>query len=79
MKIVKTTHWRNHDEYETISYTLFSSDNVQEIIKKFKMNYKLLHEFEGLELIAMSPEEHYVVFAEGLSKNAYWVKLTVTA
>lgn len=68
MKIVKTTHYRNHEEFE--------SNNQQEVTKKFKRTCELLIHFEGLQCIVA--EEHWIVFAEGLSKNAYWVKVTVT-
>ncbi len=33
MKIIKTTHYRNHEESD---YTLFESNNQQEVTKKFK-------------------------------------------
>ena len=46
--------------------------------KKFKRTCELLIHFEGLQCIAANPEEHWIVFAESLSKNAYWVKVTVT-
>lgn len=78
MKIIKTTHYRNHEESETSDYILFESDNQQEVTKKFKRTCELLIHFEGLQCIAANPEEHWIVFAEGLSKNAYWVKVIVT-
>lgn len=34
MKIIKTTHYRNHEESETSDYTLFESNNQQEVTKK---------------------------------------------
>ena len=78
MKIVKTTHYRDHDEFETSDYVWFESDNQEEFIKKLKRTCELLITYEGLQCIAANPEEHWIVFAEGLSKNAYWVKVTVT-
>lgn len=78
MKIIKTTHYRNYEESKTFDYTLFESNNQQEVTKKFKSTCKLLIYFEELQCIAANPEEHWIVFAEGLSKNAYWVKVTVT-
>lgn len=78
MKIIKTTHYRDHDEFETSDYVWFESDNQEEFVKKLKRTCELLVNFEGLQCIAANPEEHWIVFAEGLSKNAYWVKVTVT-
>lgn len=77
MKIIKTTHYRNHDEFETSDYTWFESNNQEEFMKKLRRTCELLVTFEGLQCIASCPEEHYAVFAEGLSKEAYWVKVTV--
>lgn len=77
MKIVKTTHYRNHDEYETSDFVWFEGSNKEEFLKKLQRICDLLMNFEGLECIAKCPEEHFVVFAEGLSKEAYWVKITV--
>lgn len=49
------------------------------INKRLQKNLSvLLIHFEGLQCIAANPEEHWIVFAESLSKNAYWVKVTVT-
>ena len=78
MKIVKTTHYRNRDESETSDYTLFESNNPEELMKKRKRTCKLLVNFEGLQCIATCPEDHWIVFAEGLSKDSYWIKVTVT-
>ena len=78
MKIVKTTHYRDHDESETSDYVWFESDNSEELMKKLKRTCELLIHFEGLQCIAANPEEHWIVFAEGLSKHSYWVKVTVT-
>ena len=77
MKIIKTTHYRNHDEFETSDYTWFESNNKQEFLKRLQRRCELLTTFEGLQCIASCPKEHYTVFAEGLSKEAYWVKVTV--
>lgn len=77
MKIVKTTHCRNHDEYETSDFIWFEGSNKEEFIKKLQRLCDLLINFEELKCIAKCPEEHFVVFAEGLSKEAYWVKVTV--
>ena len=52
MKIIKTTHYRNHEESETSDYTLFESNNQQEVTKKFKRTCELLIHFEGLQCIA---------------------------
>lgn len=71
MKIIKTTHYRNHEESETSDYTLFESDNQQEVTKKFKRTCELLIHFE-------CSKSRRALFAESLSKNAYWVKVTVT-
>ena len=77
MKIVKTTHYRNHDEFETSDYVWFESDNQKELIKKLKRTCELLVNFEGLQCIAKCPEEHWATFAENLSKNAYWVRVSI--
>ena len=77
MKIIKTTHYRDHDEFETSDYVWFESDNPEELMKKLKRTCELLVIFEGLQCIAANPEEHWIVFAEGLSKNAYWVKVSI--
>lgn len=45
-------------------YTLFESNNQQEVTKKFKRTCELLIHFEGLQCIAANPEEHWIVFAE---------------
>lgn len=50
MKIIKTTHYRNHES----DYTLFESDNQQEITKKFKRTCELLIHFEGLQCVPKS-------------------------
>lgn len=54
MKIIKTTHYRNHEESETSDYTLFESNNQQEVTKKFKRTCELLINFEGLQQIPKS-------------------------
>ena len=69
MKIIKTTHYRNHEESETSDYTLFESNNQQEVTKKFKRTCELLIHF--LQQIPKSIGQY-------LQKNAYWVKVTVT-
>ena len=77
MKIVKTTHYRNHDEFETSDYVWFESDNPKELMKKLKRTCELLITYEGLQCIATCPEEHWATFAENLSKNAYWVRVSI--
>lgn len=77
MKIVKTTHYRNHDEFETSDFTVFEGERTK-VFNELQRLCNLLINFEGLQCIAKCPEEHCAVFAEGLSKNAYWVKVTIT-
>lgn len=77
MKIIKTTHFRGDDEFETSDFTWFEGNDKQEFLKKLQRLCNILSNFEGLECIAKCPEENYAVFAEGLSKEAYWVKVTV--
>ena len=77
MKIVKTTHFRNNDESETSDYVWYESNNSEELMKKLKRTCELLVNFEGLQCIANCPEEHWATFAESLSKNAYWVRVSI--
>lgn len=77
MKIVKTTHYRGDDEFETSDFTWFEGNDEQEFLKKLQRLCNILINFEGLECIAKCSEEKYAVFAEGLSKNAYWVRVSI--
>ena len=77
MKIIKTTHYRDHEEFKTSDYIMFESDNPEELVKKLKRTCELLVNFEGLQCIAKCPEEHWATFAENLSKNAYWVRVSI--
>lgn len=56
MKIIKTTHYRNHEESETSDYTLFESNNQQEVTKKFKRTCELLIHFEGYNVLQQIPK-----------------------
>ena len=77
MKIVQITHFRNNDESETSDYVWYESNNQEELMKKLKRICELLINFEGLQCIAKCPEEHWATFAEGLSKDAYWVRVSI--
>ena len=71
MKIVKTTHYRGADEFETIDFTWFGSGDLKLLKKKLICLGQLLHNFEGLDCIATDPKGFEACFAEGLSKYAY--------
>lgn len=77
MKIVKTTHYRGADEFETTDFTWFESDDLELLRKKLIRLGQLLHDFEGLKCIAADPKGYEACFAEGLSKNAYWVRVSI--
>lgn len=77
MKIVKYTHYRNSEEDETDRYIWFEGNDEKELMVKLGRVVQLLLSFEGLQCIGKCPEEHYAVFAEGLSKDAYWVKVCI--
>lgn len=81
MKIIKTTHYRNHEESETSDYTLFESDNQQEVTKKFKRTCELLIHFEGLQQLLFSQKmTNYVMqYVIKLPKLVRWTDTTITS
>ena len=74
MKIVKTTHYRGRDEFDTTDYVWFESDDLELLRKKLIRLGQLLHDFEGLKCIAADPKGCEACFAEGLSK---WVRVSI--
>lgn len=80
MKIIKITHYRGDDEYETSESIWFESPNIEEIKKQAKrlVDY-ILPCFEGLNLIAegIDNDVPWKTFSEGLSKYSYSVRVEV--
>lgn len=80
MKIVKITHYRGDDEYETLESIWCESQDIEEVKRQAKrlVNY-ILPVFEGLNLIAEGIEKNvpWKTFSEGLSKYAYSVRVEV--
>lgn len=80
MKVVKITHYRGDDEFETSESIWCESSNIEEIKKQAKrlVDY-ILPVFEGLTLIAEGIENNvpWKTFSEGLSKYAYSVRVEV--
>ena len=80
MKIIKITHYRGDDEYETTESVWYESSNIYEVKEEAKrlVNY-ILPVFEGLTLIAEGIENGtpWKTFSEGLSKYAYSVRVEV--
>lgn len=82
MKLVKTTHYQGYDPYDTSDFILCegTKDEVQRVATRWATY--TLPVFEGLQLIAegIDPQTQscFKTFANGLSKNSYWVRLTIT-
>ena len=77
MKIMQTIHLRGDEDIETTDELWFEGNDPTEIERNLASLVFTLTFIGGLECIAKCPEEHWAVFADGLSKEAHWIKVSV--